>query len=92
VGEATAQRIARQKAAALRQLRYRELCKFEGGSSPEQVHEGGVTYFVEIEAAFEGETDNLRVVVTVDDFSTDGFRPAWEDFVASREGVVRTAD
>jgi hypothetical protein len=29
-------------------------------------------------------------MVTVDDFSTQDFRPVGEDFVVNREGIVRT--
>ncbi len=76
MARAIAQRIAREKAAGLRELPYRNLCRFERGRSPEPVDEGGGLYFVEVTAAFEGDSDNLRVVVTVDDFSTED----WERF------------
>ena len=85
--KAEIERLLGAELSKLREVSYEDLAQLVDNPRTATLSEFGQPYQVEIQAFWEGrKTQNLRVMVSVDDMSWSAFTPPSADFIISPDG------
>ncbi len=83
--------LLKERISELQRLPYEELCKFIDNSKNEEHGEGDNCYQIEVESFWDdgkGISENLHVMVSIDDGGLRAFFPLTGSFIITPDGKI----